>query len=655
MKKSESINNLFSEFPPVTLEKWEELIKKDLQGEDYRSKLKWDTLEGVNPLPFYMQENTPSDIADFSHLKTSKEWSKSVPVFGPQTVQANRSIVEAINGGANSSVLKINITESDQTIGGNLSGIQVHTQEDFNVLFKNVDLKNHELIFDSGMASPGLIAMLLNHNTRFKSASFLFDPFTFKSAHGRNPLPEDQIDNMIHQLTGLENIRSLSADGLFYHHSGATIVQELGIVLAIASEYLARVDKSMRASAAESFFVRLSAGPLFFPEIAKFRAIRLLWANLIKAYEINTDLPLFIHAQTTLQNKPVTDSYNNMLRATTETMAAVLGGADSICIMPFDSSFKKPDLFSNRIARNLHHIVSEEAHLDKVSDPSAGSYYLENLTDEIAGSAWDFFKLIEKQGGFSKSIEAGLFQNEINKSKNSKLTAYATRERILTGTNQYPNIDEDLPETDNASEYVSALLYKKENLSVNAENLIPSLKENLKNGATLGDISKSLMDPQKVLYASLEPFRAGEIFDNIRKRTHKYVQKTGKRPSVSLIPVGNQKWSITRASFSSNLLGCAGFQINQPNGFNSVKEARNNAGVSDIYVLCSSDKEYENLVKPFCESFKKSKILILAGNPKANQEKYSNLGIDYFIMQGMDISKLLISIQDRLFGGEELV
>jgi methylmalonyl-CoA mutase len=649
VKKSPKHDLLFSGFPPVSTAHWEDLIKKDLKGADYRSELKWETLEGVNILPFYRQEDL-NNIPDFqSSVKAKPSWRRCEKIYASNVQDINEAVHVALKGGSDSVQIFCRITSGDRTIGGNITGAEIHSQSDFNRLLQGDVSKNIRFFFDSGMASPALLSMFLNAPGDLTEAAFMFDPFTYMAKHGRKPHTDEHIPLLISQMCGHENIHSLSADGLFYHHSGCTIVQEVAIVLAIAAEYLAFINDSEREKAAKSFFVRVSAGPLYFPEIAKFRALRKLWKNLLGAYGLSEDIHLHIHAETTPQNKTATDPYNNMLRATTEAMSAVLGGVDSLTVVPFDAGFQKPDDFSLRIARNVHHIISGEAHLNKVCDPAGGSYYIEKLTDQIAKEAWNFFRLIENQGGFVKALENRVLQSEINSSRSQKMESYSTRNRVLTGTNNYPNPEEKLPESFGTELPVTSLIYSKEESEPYINHLVSALQEHFKNGGSIGDVSKTLLDPQKVLYKTLNEFNAGKLFESIRRKTREISKKRGRIPHVSLIPVGNRKWRAARSAFAQNLLGCAGFKIDNPSGFEAIGEAvdETESGRSDIFVLCSSDQEYTQLVKPFCDAFKSRGILILAGNPGKDEQKYRDLGIDEFMKKGMDLPEFLTRLQEK--------
>ena len=657
MKKQKE-TNLFSEFEPISREEWVGQINKDLKGADYKEKLKWDTLEGFSSYPFYRSDNLEKlefYSPDSIRTNINSTWKRCELISESDPVQANAELKQSVKGGANAFQIKSDITYSEGAIGGNITGTQLQSQEDFNELTAGIDLSEFNLYINSGMNTPALLAMIQNSDADIRDAFFFFDPFTYTAKHGREPLPSDKLNNIISQIAGKNDFKTLCSDGLFYHTSGATIIQELGISLAIASEYLARSSEEDLNRTANSLFFRLSAGPLYFPEIAKFRAARILWSNLLDAYGIKISLPLHIHAETTPQNQTMADPHNNILRATTEAMSAVIGGVDSLTIQPYDSQFNSTNSFSSRIARNIHHIIAEEAHFGKVDDPASGSYYVEQLTEEIAQKSWEFFQLIEKQGGFLDALKNRVMQSEIETSRNRKLQAYATGKRTLVGTNNYPNSDEKIADPVITTDYTNSLKTTDHSPSIDSANLIDSLSENLKKSQLVGDLFESYLEPQKVLYTSLEPFRAAEIFELIRHRTQEYAESTNTKPTVQLVPVGNKKWRKLRATFASSMMGCAGFSIDSPIGFESVGSAfkKLESENSDIYVLCGADEEYPELIKPFCEKFGKKGVLLLAGNPKDKEAEFRSYGIDHFIYSGMNIPETLSEIQDQIFNSEK--
>jgi methylmalonyl-CoA mutase len=335
-------------------------------------------------------------------------------------------------------------------------------------------------------------------------------------------------------------------------------------------------------------------------EIAKLRAARLLWATIVEQYkpESPESLKMFIHSTTSRWNKTIYDPYVNMLRTTTEGMSAALGNADSITVLPFDISFKEEDDFSRRIARNQQLILKEEAYLDKIADPSSGSYYIENLTHSIATHAWDQFRTIEKQGGFIECIKSGMIQKEIAESCRKKEMDIVQRKTVILGTNQYPNLNESM----------------------------------------LDEIKTDISPKEALLtkYPTIKAYRGAESFENLRLATEKYILKGNKRPSVFLLPIGNLAMRKARAAFATNFFGCGGYEIIDNAGFGNVKDGILAAveASPQIAVICSSDEEYATFAGQLAEGIKKENPgiqIIVAGYPKEILESLKSAGVDEFI------------------------
>lgn len=657
MSEPKSENKLFSDFPPVSKSEWEQKILEDLNTDNYKKKLYWDTLEGFAAPPFSHSEDlealNPEDIV---RTPVNPGWKICQHIGETDPESANKSIKEAFKNGADIVRIKCRATPDAGQLGGDFTGTQIQNLDNFDSLFTGISLKNRGLFFDSGMTTPALLAMLGQSDHQPESAFFTFDPYTYTATHGRLPVPETEIKDLVQALCNASSHKTLCADALFYRNSGATIVQEVGLVIAIASEFIASVPESDREKAADSLFVRVSSGTLYFPEVAKFRAIRLLWNTLLKGYGLNSSRQLHIHAESTRQNKTITDSYNNMLRLTTEAMAASAGGVNSLLIHSYDEHFKEPGEFSKRISRNIQHILNEESHFSKVSDPAAGSYYIEKLTDIIAKEGWSYFQFIEKQGGVLKALKGNFIQESLETSKQEKLQAYAQQKRVLVGTSQYANPEEELPESTVPANFTDSMQISDDEFTVEKENLISSLQNAFKAGAFVGDVISSFLSPQKVLYPSVTEFRVGSMFDSIRLATEKYSGNNGKKPLAAVVPVGDKKWRQARATFAKNFLATAGFNVAASFGFDSFDEAKKEIErEADMYVLCSSDKEYPELAEPFCNEFRDSStLLILAGNPGNNEAVYRAAGIDYFIHRDSDMPGTLQKIQEELFKTEAI-
>lgn len=644
------------DFEPVSKIKWEEQIEKDLKGADYKTRLFWDSHEGFTAAPFY----TKDDLQDLEHnakdvIFEKPGWTCCEPIYETDPAEANEAIKKAIENDSGSFHIRSKSSWKSGMLGGDMHGTQIQKQADFNELLDGVDAESIELTFDSGMTTPALVAMMKNHPKKFINPKFIFDPFTYIAERGRMPIGKKKLKSIVNELAVHQNFKTLCADGLFYHRAGATIVQELALALATVSEFLSLIDKDKKESAADAIFVRLAAGPLYFPEIAKFRAIRLLWDQLMDAYGFDHPPELTVIAETSKTNKTISDPHNNLIRTITESMSAVLGGVSQLMVHPYDALESIPGEFSRRIARNVQYILRDESHFDKVADPSAGSYYIENLTSSIAKEAWEYFQTIENEGGVVQSLKNGSIQEVINRSKEEREDAVKRGKKVLVGTNYYANTEENLPDTIESESFADSLDLTDYEYKESDNGLIQSLQDAFEKFATVGDVIESMLKPKKVLYQVVEETRLGSVFDEIRLRTKALSEETGIEPVVHLVPVGDLKWRNARATFSHNTLGCGGFKIDHPTGYDSINEAAEKIEFSDadIFVLCSSDKEYEDLVEPFCEAFSEKGICILAGHPGENEERYRAAGMDLFIHKGMNIPAVLLNIQNDLFEMEQ--
>jgi len=664
-------DNLFEEFPPVTKEEWESVIRDDLNGADYRKSLRWETGEGIEVLPFYCRE----DLENLSHKspvplpeRKNNRWDICQAVFDRDIEAAGETAANAVKSGADSLQFKLYIRKYEGMLGGDIEGTSIQSQRNFSRLFESVPLEKTGLHFDSGMASPYLVALLYNEITRRELdpsnvfATFLYDPYAYILASGHLPKPERDFVNDAGQVTTfcrehLPDVRCLGIDARLYRDSGATIIQELGYALAAASEHLANLtDRGLSVDdVLSSLFLTFSTGTHYFLEIAKYRAARLLWNKLANAYQPNgsseKQIPVYIRAETSTWNNTVFDPYTNMLRHSTEGMAAALAGCDSVTVHPYDHAFTRPDEFSQRVARNTQVIFREEAHLDKVRDPAAGSYYIETLTDKVAEGAWNCFRDIEKQGGMLKAIREGYLQWTIEESRQKKDRDIAFRDKLFVGTNQYPNPDENQPEEAEPA-YTVASIRESENgdFSIDDnENIVASYAKYLENGALLGDLVAHLLKPGKHNIRPIRRYRGAEAFEELRKST----EKAEHTPTVLLLPIGNPRMRKARSTFASNFFGCAGYRIEEPIGFDTVEEAADAVATHDpdIAVICSSDREYAEIAEPLCRSIRdegSAPIMVIAGKPGDREEQYRNAGIDRFIYSGMNVLETLREFQQQM-------
>ena len=400
-------------------------------------------------------------------------------------------------------------------------------------------------------------------------------------------------------------------------NAGAYIYQELGYALSWGAEWMTMLtDAGVKADiVAKRIKFNMGVSSNYFMEIAKFRAARMLWAQIVEQYKPDSkqSAKMLVHAITSRFNQTIYDAHVNLLRSQTESMSAALAGVDSITTTPFDAPYKKPDAFSERIARNQQHLLKEESHLDKVIDPAGGSYYVETLTLSIAEQAWKLFLDVEEKGGFLACINDGTVQAAVNESNAKRHTDVARRKEILLGTNQYPNINETAAgklETTGAA-----------------------------CGCHHGDHDHC--DDK----GGLNMNRAASDFETLRLAT----EAAAKRPKVFMLTIGNLAMRLARAQFSTNFFGCAGYEIIDNLGFDTVEqgvEAAMEKG-ADVVVLCSSDDEYADFAPKANEALAGRAILVVAGAP-ACMDDLKAAGINDFIHVRCNVLDTLRDFNSRL-------
>lgn len=615
-------NKLFSEFPPVSTEKWEEVIEKDLKGADYEKKLVWKTIEGFKVKPYYRAE----DLEGLEYLDSNpgqrpytrgkqtdcNVWDIRQNITEQDPAKANAVALDAVKRGATSLGLCTKKVDSAEVMAA---------------LLKGIDLNKVKINFRCSQDYVSLLELFVDYakgtgyDTQKISGSCAFDMFRFALTHGRFHRGEEadlqEAKKVIEFCkTNLPGFRAITIHGNLIHNSGSNIVQELGFSLAAANEMIARLtDLGMSATdVAANIVLQFATGSNYFMEIAKIRAARLLWSKIVEQYKPTCDCAykVFIATESSVWNKSVYDPYVNMLRTTTETMSAAIAGADSIAVTPFDTAYKQADDFGYRIARNQQLLLKEESYLDKIADPAAGSYYIENLTDSIAHYAWEQFLAVENHGGFAKAIREGFVQDEVARTAQQRDTDIATRRTTILGTNQYPNLLETM----------NSKIENRECKCCCCEK---------------GDEIKTLRQ-----------YRGAEAFEELRLAT----ERSGRRPKVFLLTYGNLTMRKARSGFATNFFGVAGYEIIDNPGFKSAEEGVEAALKSgaDIVVLCSSDDEYAEITEAACKGLKgKVKSIVLAGFPKEMVETYKGYGVDEFIHVKTNVLECLRGFQ-KLFG-----
>ena len=517
---------LFTEFPPVPTEKWEEVITADLKGADYERKLVWRTGEGFNVRPYYRAENLEgirflgSQAGEFPYVRGTRSHNRwrvhqTVEVKsqggqrrGAETPQLGRRFIGLLDREGEASRPKNSIQ-----------------------LLAGISIPAIEMVFcgaQTGSIAELVIAKLEKEGTASEAhVAFSIDPLVkglsqkgdFCSPNGEKCFAK--IASLIEKTREYKHIRIVTVSAGIFSNAGSTIVEELAFALSAGNDYITRLtDAGVDAElAARKLRFSFSVTSNYFLEIAKFRAARMLWANIVKGYNPskNCACKMHIHARTADWNQTVYDPYVSMLRGTTEAMSATIAGVHSLEVTPFDAAFESPTEFSKRIARNVELLLKQlESHFDQVADPAGGSYYVENLTQSIAAEAWKLFLEIEEKGGYAEAYKAGFIKERVEASAAAKDKAIATRRQTLLGANQdCPNFTEVAPK------------------EITAEAVTRPAAE--------GNV--------------LTPYRGAMAFEAMRL----HVDRSGKQPKAFMLTCGNLAMARARAraQFSCNFFACA--------------------------------------------------------------------------------------------------
>ena len=609
---------LFSEFAPVSTEEWMAKITADLKGVPFEKKLVWKTGEGFNVNPFYRAE-------DIEGLKTTESLPGEFPyVRGTKKDndwKVRQNIEVCCFKGANEKALDL-LTKGVTSLGFIIKGDEVN-EENIATLLEGICPASVELNFNTcNCKAEKLIGILADY---FKGkgvdaekcyGSVNYDAFKKPLVKGKeNSEWVEGAAAVLKAGQALPNYRVLAVNAFLFNNAGAYISQELGYALAWGNELMAKLTEAgfTADEVAKKIKFNFGISSNYFMEIAKFRAARWLWAEIVAAYKPACECActMVAHAQTSEWNMTVYDAHVNLLRSQTEAMSAALAGVDSITVRPFDKIYQTPDDFSERIARNQQLLLKEECHLDKVVDPSAGSYYVEVLTNSLADVAWKLFLEVEEKGGFSVAVNAGEIQNAVNASNVARKKAVATRREILLGSNQYPNFTEVA--ADKIQEKGSCCC----------------------GGGHCGEATIPALDFS----------RGASEFEALRMTT----EKSGKTPKVFMLTIGNLAMRLARSQFSANFFGCAGYKIIDNLGFDTVEagvEAAVKAG-AEIVVLCSSDDEYAEFAPAAYKALAGRAEFVVAGAPACADDLKAQ-GIDQFVNVKSNVLETLKAFNAKL-------
>lgn len=408
------MQKLFTEFEPKTAQQWKEQLVKDLKGIDFNTLIS-KTNEGIDLQPFYTSDNNAKQEPIFTH----NDWAICERIIVDDEKNANQQALEALSNGV--SGLEFVITK----------------QTNFDVLLKGILLQHIYSYFHLPQSQVASLNAALKNIETGNNCFINTDVIAHLCETGNWHVSEQG------DFSSIKNNTVLTVEGTLYQEAGANAVNELSFVMAHLNEYLNFYSENQSLKSLKHIHLSVSVGGDFFKEIAKLRALRQLVQFLQKQYDVN--LPIHIHGQTTSINKNELDSYNNLLRSTTEAMSASIGGCNSVTVLPYDSSFNNPSSFSLRMARNQQLILKEESYLNKIADMSAGSYYIESLTQSLCDKAWEAFKQIEEEGGFIKNVTNNHIQSIIVRDATLLKQQFADGTLVLVGVNKYKNPNETSP------------------------------------------------------------------------------------------------------------------------------------------------------------------------------------------------------------------
>ncbi|MBR6978291.1 MAG: methylmalonyl-CoA mutase small subunit [Prevotella sp.] len=596
---SNNKEKLFTEFQAPTTQEWLDKIQVDLKGADFNKKLVWRTNEGFNVQPFYRREDvlklkTPESLpGEFPFVrgnhKDDNTWYVRQDIFADDAQKANAKALDILNKGVDSLGFcipgdKVDAAFIDTLLSGilcecvevNFCTCKSHTLELVNILKAYFEEKGYD--------KEKLVG------------SIDFDPIEKLVVKGKNVLKVlDDAPKIVEALKDYPKFRCITVNSVALNNAGAYIVQELGYAMAWGNEYLqqltdAGIDIDL---AAKKVKFNMGVSENYFMELAKFRAARLLWAQIVKQYEPKCDCAckMVVNAITSEYNQTLFDSYVNLLRSQTEAMSATLGGIHSLVVTPFDLPYEQPNDFSERIARNQQLLLKEECHFGQVVDPGAGSYYIEHLTNSLAQEAWKIFLQVEEDGGFLEAAKAGKIQDVINATNAKRHADAAKRKEFILGTNQFPNFIEK------------------------------------SDGKTPRKACCGCAEKEEGEFKSVSSTRLAADFEDLRIHT-----ENTRVPVAFMLTIGNLAMRQARAQFSCNFLACAGYKVIDNLGFKTVEEgvdAALEAG-ADIVVICSSDDEYAEYAIPAFKYLDGRAMFVVAGAP-ACMEDLKAAGIENFV------------------------
>ncbi len=685
---------LLEEFPPVGYEDWRKLVQTELKEAPFEKKMFAATPEGIKLRPIYRRE----DVAGLKHVDSfpgfapfvrgahasgyvRQPWNISQEIAFSNAKEFNHAARNSISRGLNALNMVLDQATRDghdpdwalpEQVG--FGGVSIATLGDLDHALEGIDLETTSLFIRSGASAMPFAALLVAlARQRKKTPATLkgcveMDPLGVLAHQGKLPQSLDGAYSEMALLTRwaidqAPHLQTICVHSRAWHESGANAVQELAFALATGVEYLrATHQRELEVNlVAPRIRFAVTVGVNFFMEIAKLRALRMLWSRVVATLGGNeASQMLSLHIRTSHWNKTTYDPYNNLLRATVEAFAGVLGGCDSMQVGAFDEIIRRPDDFSQRIARNTQLVLQKECHLDHVIDPAGGSWFVESLTADLAERAWTLFQEVEKLGGMEAAMRAEFPQKAVAALATEKINAVNHRRDSIIGVNQYANTKEkplERPAEDakafhkrrvqqvashrtSLEEDESEIVLEKLAKVVGAKGaeLFEACVEAVSSGATLGEITRAvrISDSPCAPVTPVRINRAAAAMETLRAATDRYVASGHERPKAFLCNLGALREHKARADFSTGFLSIAGYEVISPEAFKTPQDAAEAFAKSNarIAVICSTDANYPALVPPLAQAIRANRpgsLILLAGYPPDQIEAHKRSGVDDFI------------------------
>ena len=601
---------LAANFPPATEPQWRSLVDQVLKGASFE-RLISTTYDGLSIAPLAQRR---ADASPVGARPGGAAWEILARIDHPDPALANEIALRELNGGA--AGLSLVFAGAVGTHGFGLPGSEqaiARALEGFD--FGAGAALELDLSPQAGAVLDTMLAKGFTAAHRGAGIRIGHDPIGAMATGAGAARPwADEAPHFARRLAALARDgfggRLAVADGRIIHNAGGSEAQELAFVLAVAIAYLRALEAEgvVLDTARRMIFFRLAADADQFLTIAKFRALRKLWAQVEAACGL-APAQAFVSAETAWRMLARRDPQVNILRATIAVFAAAIGGADAITVLPFTAALGLPDRFARRIARNTQLVLLEESHLAKVADPAAGSGSAEDLTDQLCGAAWTLFREIEAAGGIAAALTSGLVRQKVADVRAKRAAAVARRRDALTGVSIFPNLGEAEAKVD------------------------------------------APMPARPASADALDPIRLAEPFENLRDASDRILAATGTRPKIFLATLGREAEFTPRAMFAKNFFEAAGIEavggaaIEAP-----ALAAAFKASGAPLACLCSSDKVYEKEALPAAQALKAAgaKHIYLAGRPRDQEAALQAAGVQSFIYEGCDALATLRNVYDIL-------